>query len=159
MNKPTFKVNYLNLILFILLIIWLLLIYFNFIAFLFPSLSIFKPFITKIFSLVCHQESDKVFNFMGIKTNVCFRCLGLYWGAFIASFILFFFDKLYLYASKTLFFISLCILFLDVLLVNLGFYAYNFYITFFTGLFLGFICFLYLYKSVFEQLSEKNIDD
>ena len=160
MNKFNFNINYINLTLFVILLIWLILIYFSFLTILFPFLSFLQPIIYKMFSLVCHQEKDKVFTYLGMSTNVCFRCLGLYWGAFISSFFIFFFSKLYLHARKVLFFIALILLAIDVFLVNLGVYKYNIYTSFLTGIFLGFICFLYLYKSIFEQFSqEKNIDD
>ncbi len=159
MNKFNYKVDYLNLILFILIFVWLILIHFNFLSILFPSLSVLDLFISKMFSIVCHQEKDKVLTCSGHSAFVCFRCLGLYWGVFISSFFLFIFKRLYNAANKKLFFTSLIFIGIDVLLVNLGIYKYNNYITFLTGFLLGFICFLYLYKSIFEQLSENKVID
>ena len=142
------------------LTIWIFLIYFDLLSKYIPFISIFSPAIKNLFSLLCHQESNKVFTLDNHSTFVCFRCLGLYWGALFTSSLLFAFRNLYIQANKTIFFISLILIALDVVLVKLNVYNYNIYITFLTGFLLGFICFLYLYKSIFEQLSnKKNIDE
>ncbi len=156
MNNKTDKTKYLNLILFILISIWLVLIYFSFLSVYLPFLSILNPFLKKMFSLVCHQENSKVYSCCGNSTFVCFRCLGLYWGAFFASIVTFFNRNLYLKNRRIYFFAALCFIIIDVLSVKIYLYSYNFYIAFLTGMLLGFISFLYLYKSIFEQISENS---
>ncbi len=150
------KPRIINLFLFIVISIWLLLIYFDFLSIWFPILSIFKPLLHHMFSLVCHQNSSKLFTCCNHSTFVCFRCLGLYWGAFGSSFLLFFTPYLLLRINKFYFFIALLLVFIDVSSVNLNFYNYNFYLAFLTGFLLGFVSFLYLYKAIFEELTKDN---
>lgn len=153
------KTKIINLVLFIFITLWLLLIYFDFITIFFPILSIFKPFINHMFSLVCHQDKTKLFTCCSHSTFVCFRCLGLYWGAYGASFLLFFISRLFLRINKFYFFIALLLVFLDVVFVNLNFYNYNFYLAFLNGFLLGFISFLYLYKAIFDELTKDKTNE
>ena len=38
-------------------------------------------------ALVCHQESDRSFHYLGAQVPVCARCAGIYFGAFSASWV------------------------------------------------------------------------
>ena len=44
------------------------------------------PFIKKIYSMFCHQDSHKLFNIFGYQTLTCSRCTGIYLGALTGSF-------------------------------------------------------------------------
>ncbi len=142
--------NKLNIILFICLSMWIGLIFFEYFIKYIPNLALLLPFIKKSLSLVCHQHEHKLLHIFGINSLVCIRCSGLYLGAWFGSLILFVIPVLYTKVNKKLFFIALILMMMDVFFITVNLYNYNIYLSFFSGIFLGLVCFLYLYKALFE---------
>lgn len=146
----------LRIVLFCMISIWLILLFFEVIAKLNNNLYILIPFLKGVFSLVCHQDSTKSFEICGINSFVCIRCNGLYLGAWLSSFITLFYAELFKFLKRGYFFALLGFMFLDVFFVNIGLYSYNSFISILSGIFLGFVCFLYLYKGLFEFYYNKE---
>jgi uncharacterized membrane protein len=106
-------------------------------------LYVFTPLVKKLFSTVCHQESYKCISVGGAQFLVCTRCLGIYTGVLVFSFLsLFFSIKL----KRPFLLISISLLFMlsDIFLYNIGLYPYSFYIAGGTGLFSGSLLFIYI---------------
>jgi uncharacterized membrane protein len=110
-------------------------------------LLIFTPFVKKLYTNVCHQESYKCISINGRQFLVCSRCFGLYFGAFIASFLSLFF-RLDPKGLFKYFILSLIILFADIFSYNIGLYSYSKYIASVTGIFSGSILFIYILNQI-----------
>ena len=104
---------------------------------------ILTPFIKKAYSNVCHQESYKVIAIGGHQFLVCARCLGIYTGVLIFSFISIYIRIIPKHIIK-LIIISFVMIFADILFYNAGLYGYSKYIAFGTGLFSGSVTFIYI---------------
>ena len=117
-------------------------------GFLFPLISFFTNdklvefILTKLYSIVCHQQSDKCISFDGIQLLVCGRCTGIYLGAFLTSIIVFTFKETFI--KEKLVLAALFFLLTDVMLVTIGVYQYSKTIAFSLGLLFGLVVYLYL---------------
>lgn len=150
----TLKHLKLNSILFLLISIWCIGIIWNLLSYYFPSLLVLKPLLHHNYSLVCHTESNKLYEFFGFTTLTCSRCTGLYFGAFISSLLLLIgFERSI--STKLLFILSLP-MFVDVLLYSIGIYTYSQNVALLTGLFLGFGGFIYIRNSISEIMTKKE---
>ncbi|MFH0733799.1 MAG: DUF2085 domain-containing protein [bacterium] len=138
---------------------WISLIFFEIFLKYVPNLVILLPFLKKSLSLVCHQNENKLIDVCGINSLVCIRCSGLYLGAWFGSFLLFFIPFLFKKINKMYFFTALMLMVFDVFFITINLYIYNKLLSFFSGMFLGVVCFLYLYKSLFEYYAVNNNDD
>ena len=95
-----------------------------------------------LYSTVCHQQSAKCISIGNEQILVCARCTGIYFGALITAFSVFYLNKLKI-TEKLLLFVLLILCF-DVLAVLIGIYNYSKIISFITGLLFGGTVYLYL---------------
>lgn len=101
------------------------------------------PLIKKAYSNICHQESYKLIEIRGHQFLVCARCLGIYTGVLIFSFISIFIKVIPKHIIK-LIIISFVMIFADILFYRTGLYGYSKIIAFGTGLFSGSVTFIYI---------------
>lgn len=145
-NSPELKLR-LKLLIFILLLIWSAGIFLE--GYMADSeyFMFAYPFVKKGYSLVCHQQTQKLIEFGGHHTLVCTRCTGIYLGALFSSLLIFFLivkDKL-----KIRYLIWAAVPMLaDVLSHVFGILPYNKTIVFSTGFLLGSAGFFYFYISL-----------
>lgn len=133
-----------SLILFFLFLIWFLGIFIEWFIKIDQHFVFALPYLQKTYSLVCHQEKNKLLLFGGIETLTCARCTGIYLGLLVSSLlVLFRLPKWKLNINILL--IAAAPMIADVLLTSLNIYAYSKLIAFFTGLLLGSFGFFYLY--------------
>lgn len=117
---------------------------------------IIKPFLTQVYSTVCHQVDEKTIYIAENNFLVCSRCSGIYLGTFIASLI-----SILIVTRRTafdfLFWASLLMLF-DVLLSSIGVYGYSKLFALLTGSLFGFTIFLFLLNEIkyFKSLSSNE---
>lgn len=145
-----------KIILFLLLLIWNSGIYIEFIAPHFNSIYKIYPFVKKAYSLVCHQEADKLISLNGMHTMVCARCAGIYLGLFGVSLLSFFFSMKKRINISCLF-IATAPMLLDVIFVFTGLYNYSKNVAFITGFLLGSVGFIYLYYGLENLIVELKI--
>jgi len=145
----------LNFLFFLLTSLWLIGILWEVFSSYFNSAIILLPFLKYNFSLVCHTQSEKLFNIGQYHTLVCSRCFGIYSGVFIASFLSLFDLKLNI--KSKLFILTSIPLILDVLLSSLNFYQYSKLIALFTGVLLGFIGYFYIIDSLNLLFNKKVV--
>jgi uncharacterized membrane protein len=147
------KENTLNWILFFILFIWCLGILGELLIHIFPSTVILFPLLKYNYSIVCHQQNDKLFHYFGYTTLVCSRCTGIYFGGLLSIILILFNFKKEL-STKILLIVSIP-LFFDVIFVSVGIYEYSHYLALVTGLLLGSFGFFYIHKSI-VSLFTKN---
>lgn len=132
--------KYIRLIFFLALIIWTTGIFT-------PCLkindSLFNLITHQFFSTVCHQDPDKSFLCGTDYLLVCSRCLGIYTGALITSFVMLFYKKNFRLNLRPLLFASLPML-TDVLAVSSVIYFYSFAAALLTGILFGSVSFIYI---------------
>ncbi|MFA7288771.1 MAG: DUF2085 domain-containing protein [Melioribacteraceae bacterium] len=144
-------------LLFLFIAIWYSGIYiYLFISF-FPPLVYAFPFVNQLYSLVCHQNPAKLITITFGNTLVCARCTGIYSGVILLSFISLF-NNLIEIKSKKPFYLSVFVLFIDVLMTTFKIYDYSKLIAFSTGIFFGGIMFLYFRSALYKLFitTEKN---
>lgn len=142
-----------SLVLFFLLLFWCLGIFSEWLIKIDEHFVFALPFLQKTYSLVCHQEKNKLLFFDGVGTLVCARCTGIYLGLLVSSLLVLF--KL----PKIKFRINILLaatlpMIIDVLLGSLKIYTYSKLLAFSTGLFLGSIGFFYLYAGLNNLILE-----
>lgn len=142
-----------RILLFLLLAFWTAGVFYNLLIILNDQFILFYPIIKKSYSLVCHQQHEKLFKIFGVETLVCSRCTGIYLGMLITSFVSIFLPIKKEHKIKLLLFFSLP-MFADVFLTSLGIYEYNHNLALATGLFFGSAGFLYFYSAVKNLLTE-----
>ena len=140
------KIQY-RIILFLILLIWSAGIFFNYIIHIDGNLIIAYPFVDKIYSIVCHQQHDKLLHFWFGDTMVCARCTGIYTGLLLSAFIFVFYPVKNIPDIKYLFLFSFPML-ADVIFYSIGVYHYSKTAAFTTGLLFGSAGFLYLYRGI-----------
>lgn len=106
------------------------------------------------YSLVCHQADMKSITVDGNKILVCARCTGIYFGAFLSSIAVIFFNILYLHNLLPLLSASVLLL-LDVILTSLGVYPYTKELSFITDILFGAIIYIYILE-IFEKFFNSN---
>lgn len=143
-NFPSAKI-----ILFLIITIWC-------IGFMYPlsdpigiSNPIIEFFLKNGFSNVCHQQQEKLFEIFGIKLLVCWRCAGIYLGAFAAAFFNLLITK-EVQISNFLFIASSIPMIVDVFLYTSGVYSYSNWLAFSTGIIFAIIAFNYI-SATFEN--------
>jgi len=144
----------LKIIFFIAITLWVLGVFVEFIIPYFNGLSYAYPFISRLYSTVCHQQFDKLIELNGHHSLVCSRCSGIYIGGLFSSFILLFIPSLKIRNGKLILFAALPML-VDVLLYSSGFYPYSRTIALITGLLFGFVGIAYIYYGL-QILLENN---
>lgn len=140
--------------LFLLITIWYSGIFIYLFMLIFPSLVYAYPVVNNLYSLVCHQNSEKLISLYDGKTLVCARCTGIYSGVFLLSLISLFKNSIDM-KSKNLFYISLFVVIFDVLMTTFKLYNYSKTIAFSTGIFFGGVMFLY-FRSALNKLFIKT---
>ncbi|MCX6174296.1 MAG: DUF2085 domain-containing protein [Ignavibacteriales bacterium] len=142
-----------SLILFFLFLIWFLGIFIEWFIKIDEHFVFALPYLQKTYSLVCHQEKNKLLLFDGIETLTCARCTGIYLGLLLSSLlVLFKLPKRKLHIKILL--VAAAPMIADVLLTSLNIYAYSKLIAFFTGLLLGSFGFFYLYAGLNNLILE-----
>ncbi|MEW6653476.1 MAG: DUF2085 domain-containing protein [Bacteroidota bacterium] len=139
----------------LLLAFWLLGIFLEWLLPIIPQLSLFVPFLQKSYSLVCHQQHNKLLSNSIYHSFVCSRCAGIYAGLFASSIIALFFP--FRSEPSIKFILSALILMLaDVLLCFIGVYSYSKSLAFITGLLLGSAGIIYFYSALKKLIIELN---
>jgi len=116
------------------------------------------PFLSKIYSGVCHQQEIKLLEVSGIQSLVCSRCAGIYSGVLLASFLLLFIKVNENSGIKFLLLSSIPLI-LDVVFYNLGLYNYSKTLAFSSGIFFGSAGFYYFYTGLEKLFSEQKIKE
>ncbi len=152
--KHSFKIKYLNIVLFFLVLLWCAGILWEVIVHFFPKTIIILPFLKYNYSLVCHREPEKLLQIGSYTTLVCSRCTGIYFGALVSSSIILFakFRKV----STKIMLLSSVPMFIDVILYSIGIYSYSKPIALFTGLLLGSVGFIYIHDALKIILLKQN---
>ncbi len=145
-----------RIIVFSLLLIWFLGIFFQYFIKLDDRLLFLYPIINKSYSLVCHQNDNKLISFSGIHSLICARCTGIYAGLLAASFVSLFINFKSPVRLKLFVLLSLPML-ADVILYSFGIYNYSKTIAFVTGILFGSVGFSYFYTSIKELFAEIHI--
>ncbi|MFA3781562.1 DUF2085 domain-containing protein [Melioribacteraceae bacterium 4301-Me] len=144
-----------RILIFLSILFWTSLIFIELIASKLPYLINFIPFFKKAFSLVCHQQHNKLLVIYNTETLVCSRCLGIYLGFLIMS-LYNLFKEINIQLKIKIFIISAAPAIIDVTLTTVGIYPYSKLIAFTSGFLLGSIVFLYFYQSLTELISENR---
>lgn len=119
-----------------------------------PTAFYFFPFLKYNYSIVCHTESEKLFNIGIYRSLVCSRCTGIYLGGFFSSIIILLgFSR---EVSTKLLLVSSIPIFTDVFLYLFDFYSYCKFSALFTGFLLGSVGFIYIHRTVIEILINKK---
>jgi uncharacterized membrane protein len=111
------------------------------------------PFLQKTYSLVCHQFNERSISSGNFETLVCARCVGIYLGLLLSSFVFLFRTQKETPDIKYLFIMAIPLL-ADVILHSFNVYNYSRTIAFCTGLLLGSTGFLYLYGALNNLINE-----
>jgi len=143
-----------KLLLSVMLIIWIIgflqpIIWFN-------SNQLINFSIERIYSRVCHQQDNKCISLAGTKMLICARCAGIYFGALVSLFFMFFRSTPKL--KLGIFVLSAIPLLLDVFVTNLKLYEYSKPIAFSTGLIFGSVVCLFLLSEIENLFLNKSIN-
>lgn len=138
--------------------IWLLGIFSEWLIPVFQNIAVAIPFLQKSYSLVCHQEPQKLLGESVYHSLVCSRCAGIYLGFYLVSFVSLFFAFKKEPHLKILLIAAIPMI-ADVTLYSLGFYNYSKTLALLTGVLLGSVGFLYFYsalKKLIQEISSKK---
>lgn len=151
------KMNYsVRLLITFVLLIWLLGIFIEWLFPLIPQLILILPFLEHSYSLVCHQQENKLVADSFYHSLVCSRCVGIYIGLLFSSICcLVITIKKDLPKKVILFAVSPMLA--DVILSSSGFYNYSKYFAFITGFLLGSVGFLYFYSALIKLIEELKV--
>lgn len=152
--KPTLSLS-LKLLLFFLVFVWVIGIFIEFFIPIFDNLSYLYPYLTVLYSHVCHQQPEKILSINGQSLLVCSRCSGIYLGSFISTIILFFLPSLQIKKIKFLIFAVIPML-IDVILYSIGVYSYSKEVALFSGILFGIAGIIYIYNGFRLLLLEKR---
>lgn len=114
-------------------------------------------FLNKTYSIVCHQKASRSLKINGETLEVCSRCTGIYTGGLIFSILALLISGMRP-GSKNLLLLSMLPMAADVLFFSAGFYDYSRWMAFATGLILGSVSILYIFKGIEEYFSELRIE-
>lgn len=148
----------LRLFIVLLLTLWLFGIFIEWFIPVFPNIAVAVPFLQKSYSLVCHQQQQKLLGESVYHSLVCSRCAGIYFGFYLVSIVSLFHLIKKEPKFKTLV-IAVIPMIADVTLYSLGFYNYSKTLALLTGVLLGSVGFLYFYsalKKLIQELSSKK---
>lgn len=140
---------------FLLISFWLIGIMWEVFSSYFNGAIILLPFLKYNYSLVCHAQTEKLFDIGQYHTLVCSRCFGIYSGVFIASFLSLFNIKVMI--NSKIFILSSLPMILDVLLFTLNFYEYSKLIALFTGVLFGITGYFYIIDSIYLLFNKKVV--
>ncbi len=143
----------LRILLFLLILIWVVGILSEFFASKFPAVANVFPFIKNAYSLVCHQQNEKLIYFGNYETLVCARCFGIYLG-FLASSFIFILINIKPRLTLKILIIAAIPMIIDVVATSFGIYSYSKPVAWITGFLLGSVGFLYFYKSLIQLTHE-----
>lgn len=118
-------------------------------------------FLKKAYSVVCHQDTDKLLQVGNSSLMVCARCTGIYIGALITSIVPLFVRisfRHFLKNNVALIIAAFFILF-DVTASSIGLYNYSKTIAFVTGFVFGSVIIFYILESVKLFFSSKPIEN
>ena len=141
---------------FTLILIWCIGILWEVVIHFFPNLIVALPFLKYNYSIVCHQQPEKLFVIGNYKTLVCSRCTGIYFGALFSSVLLLL--GLIKKASTKFLLLASIPMFVDVIFHSLGIYSYSKPIALLTGLLLGSVGFIYIHDAIKNIFIKKNKD-
>ncbi len=154
------QINKLSLLyrIFITLLIFLFVasIFFEIVIHTIPQAAYLFPFVKKGFSLICHQNDEKIISLFGFHSLVCARCTGIYLGMFLIS-IYTMIRPIIKTAGYKLFIIFTAPMIADVIFVNMKLYHYSKISAIITGLLFGSILFVYLYNGLNLLIIENRI--
>jgi len=145
-----------NVVSFILILLWCIGILWEVVIHFIPNLIVALPFLKYNYSIVCHQQPEKLLVFGNYKTLVCSRCTGIYFGALFSSGLILL-GLIKKVSTKFLLIASLP-MFIDVILHSIGIYSYSKLIALFTGLLLGSVGFIYIqdaFKNIFVKKNKE----
>lgn len=115
--------------------------------------------ISKFYSPVCHQISEKSFELFGTHLLVCARCTGIYLGAFFMIALTLFKKPSSFNLNLKWFVIPSALLLIDVLASTAGIYSYSKLSAFGSGIFFGFVVLNFIQQGLRLTLTErKNAD-
>ncbi len=144
-----------RLAIFIIVLLWYLGIWCEFLTMLWHGFAFTLPFLQIIYSHVCHQDPAKVIYFNGMHTFVCGRCLGIYSGILIVT-IFFLFSGRLRTGARWILLSSFVPVALDVFFVKVHLYHYSKTIAFLTGFILGSVGIYYFYETVSVKIKESK---
>lgn len=134
-------------------VIWLLGIFIEWAVPYIEELIYLNLIADKAYSLVCHQDQEKLIS-SGIYTSkVCSRCAGIYSGAVISLVILLFIKIRKSISIKYLLISSIPIL-LDIIFYNIGIYPYSKLTAYITGILFGSTGFFYITAGIDKIIDE-----
>jgi uncharacterized membrane protein len=141
---------------FFVLAVWFILIFAEWLVPLNEHFLFIIPLLKKTFSLVCHQQEQKLIISGIYHSLVCSRCAGIYFGLLFTSGISLFIQ---VKNSPDIKFLSYALvpMLADIFCYSVGIYTYSRIIAFITGLFLGSTGFLYFYSAINQYIKEKRI--
>lgn len=151
-NFLKFKLKY---FLFFIISLWIIGIFWELISSYFNSAILLLPFMKYNYSLVCHTQTDKLFQIGHYHTLVCSRCFGIYLGIFISSFFSLFNLKLIINAK--IFVLSSIPMIIDILLYTFNVYEYSQLIALLTGLLFGIIGYFFIIDSIYLVFTKKEV--
>ena len=146
--------NSINLILFLIILLWCIGIFSEYLINIFPTIFYVFPFLKYNYSIVCHTQPEKLINYFGFHTLVCARCTGIYIGSLISIILVILGFKKNV-STKTLIYFSLP-MFLDVFFTSFSIYQYLHFIAFVSGLLLGSVGFSYIHKQILVLFSKEK---
>ena len=129
----------------IILIIWCIGIFIEFLVPYNEHLIYFLPYLNKTFSLVCHQENSKLITNGISETLTCARCTGIYLGLSLSSLIVLLKEPKIKISFKLILFAVIPML-IDIIFYSVQIYPYSKIFAFSTGSLLGSVGFLYFYS-------------
>jgi len=138
---------------FIIIALWCFGIFIEWFAKIDGHLILALPFLQKTYSLVCHQEINKLISWDGLHTLTCARCTGIYLGLLFSSTMVLFRLPKKIHPIKFLLIAAIPMM-ADVVFYTFGVYPYSKVIAFSTGLLLGSIGFFYLYVGLIKLIDE-----
>jgi uncharacterized membrane protein len=143
------------------LIIFVLILFWNIGLFVLPLSHIFEkaiyafPVLNDLYGNVCHQEIPKTIHINDSPLQVCARCSGIYFSAFVFSLLSFIVSKKF-YQHRFLISGVIIIVIIDVMLTTFGILDYSKISAFATGFLLGSVSFIYFYNALIELVSKKQ---
>jgi uncharacterized membrane protein len=93
---------------------------------------------------------------VGFNIFICARCTGIYLGCLFISF-LSVFIRLRIIGSISWLYIALILILADVLFVSAGMYEYSKLISFITGLYFGFVIYIYFLEIIENSIKNSSI--
>jgi len=114
--------------------------------------------IDKSFSLICHQQSSKLFNYFTFHTLLCSRCTGIYLGGIAALISILIGFKLKISKLK-LFYTSIFLMLSDIIFYKSGIYYYSQWIASITGFLFGIAALNLLMISLQNLIKEINSEN